>query len=167
VFSLSGFKSMIIVVFSDHQAYSDVMSKQRQRSAWVIEWQSIGRPLTIKNRILHVLNPRLHPETVIKYMKLIYLNSEMESGMDRIASLTGDYWNFGARVIEQGPRITVGRNPVLVAWHLKDLTIEIDYRRSLEIFRWTQTPGERFNEEKGKVEYLGNRIRREESFPYH
>ncbi len=28
-------------------------------------------------------------------------------------------------VIEEGPRIAVGHNPYLRAWHVKDLTIEI------------------------------------------
>ncbi len=148
--------------------YQFPMMKQRPKSAWVIEWQSIA-PTTrqVKNRILHVLNSRLHPNTVITYMRLLYANSEMESGMNRIASLSGEYWRHGHIIRQEGPRIYVGIDPFLMAWRVKDLTIEVDYEKGLEIFRWTQVPGERINQETGAVEYLGDRIKREESLPCH
>jgi hypothetical protein len=146
--------------------YQFPMMKQRPMSAWVIEWQSIATARKIKNRILHVLNARLHPETVIKYMQLLYANSEMESGIDRIASLSSEYWRCAHIIIQEGPRIAVGVNPYLMAWRVKDLTIEVDYEKGLEIFRWTQVPGERINQKTGAVEYLGDRIKREESLPH-
>jgi len=128
----------------------------------VIRWDSIGTSLKLKRQILHILNPRLHADTIIKYMKCLYLNSEMESGIDRLARLEGDYWR--GMVLNERTRLWVGHNPYLIAWHVKDLTIEIDYERKLEVFRWTQVPGERYNAE-GKVEYLGNFMKREQSLP--
>ena len=130
---------------------SRIMPKLRPKCAWVIEWCAIGTSLKIKSKILHVLNPRLQSSSVTQYMQCLYLNSEMESGMDRIAFLRGDCW-YGI-VRDEGTHITVGPNPCLVAWYVKDLTIEIDYERSLEVFRWTHI--------------LGARMKREVCLPYH
>ena len=139
-----------------------MMSKERPRSAWVIEWRWFGHHRRVRTKLLHVLNPRLKARTVKNYMKCLYLNSGLVSGMDRLGFLSNKYWP-GPMAIEAGPRISVGANPCLVAWHVRDLTIHIDHKRSREVFRWTQVPGRRYNEETHEFEDLGEALAREES----
>jgi hypothetical protein len=140
------------------------MPTDRPRSAWVIEWVWLSEHRKVKTKLLHVLNPRLNARTVINYMKCLYLNSELTSGVDRLGFLSSKHWK--GRVIQEGPRISVGRNPYLMGWHVKDLTIEIDYKRSLEVFRWTEVPGRRYNEKTHEWEDLGEALTREESLPF-
>jgi hypothetical protein len=112
----------------------------------------------VKTRILHVLNPRLKVETVVKYLKCLYLNSDECRGFNRLGHLSNKYWQ--GRVIIEGPRIALGDNPCLMAWHVRDLTIEVDYEQSREIFRWTQVPGSRYNAETNVIEKLGEALKR-------
>ncbi len=97
-------------------------------------------------------------------MKCLYLNSGLVAGVDRLGFLSNKYWE--GKVIHEGPRLAVGENPYLMAWLVKNLTIEIDRKHSQEVFRWTQVPGRRYNEKTGKIEDLGQPIEREESLPY-
>ena len=140
------------------------MAKERPRSAWVIEWIWFREDRKVKTKLLHVLNPLVKDRTVIKYMKCLYMNSEITTGIDRLGVLSGKYWE--GMVICEGPRISVGSDPRLTAWHVKDLTIEIDYKRRLEVFRWTRVPGRRYNEQRHDFEDLGQPMKREESLPY-
>jgi hypothetical protein len=140
------------------------MSKERPRSAWIIEWRWFGDHRKVEAKLLHVLNPRVKDSTVISYMKCLYMNSELVAGLDRLGFLSSKYWK--GMVIHEGPRISVGANPFLMAWHVKDLTIEIDYKSSREVFHWTQVPGRRYNEETHEFEDLGQPMKREESLPY-
>lgn len=96
-------------------------------------------------------------------MKCLYLNSEVVAGPDRLGFLSNKFWQ--GMVTHEGPRISVGRNPFLVALYVKDLTVEIDYQRSLEVFSWTQIPGNHYNEQTHGFENLGQPVKREESLP--
>jgi len=92
------------------------------------------------------------------------MNSELVCSADRLGFLSSKYWK--GMVTHEGPRISVGANPYLMAWHVKDLTFEIDYKSSREVFRWTQVPGRRYNEQTHEFEDVGQPMRREESLPY-
>ena len=140
------------------------MPKQRPRSAWIIEWKSIGAHRRVQAKLLHVLNPRVNQRAVISYMKCLYMNSGLVAGLDRLGFLSDKYWE--GIVIHEGPRLSVGENPYLIACFVKDLTIEIDRERSQEIFRWTQVPGRRYNEKTREIEDLGQPIAREAILPY-
>ena len=129
------------------------MRKERPRSAWIIEWVWFGDHRKVKSELLHVLNPRINHRTVLDYMKCLYMNSELASGVDRLGFLSSKYWK--GLVIHEGTRMFLGDNPFLVAWSVKDLTIEVEHKESREVFRWTQQPGRRYNEQVGEFEDLG------------
>jgi hypothetical protein len=123
----------------------------------------MGDHRKVNAKLLHVLNPRVCQESVITYMKCLFLNSELLSGDERFRFLSDKYWQ--GQVIREGRRITLGSNPFLMAWRVSDLTIERDEANSMEVFRWTQVPGSRYNSRTRKVELLGEPRPRQESLP--
>lgn len=141
------------------------MRKPRPRGAWIIHWVSLPSHRPIPQQILHVLNPRVNYLEVIRYMKCLYLNSDMQGGYGRLRYLSNKFWKHEPVRID-GRMLTVGDDPCLMAWRVDDLTIEIDYKNSREVFRWTQPPGSRYDAKTQQVVPFGKAIPREESLPY-
>jgi len=85
-------------------------------------------------------------------MKFIYLNSEFFLVSERLRFLSERAWRGLIR--QEGPRIIIGDNPILVGSWVHDLRIE-RMSAGQQIERWTQPPGLRFQPGADKVESMG------------
>jgi hypothetical protein len=86
-------------------------------------------------------------------MKFLYLNSELFLPSERLRFLSEKAWR--GLIHQEGPRIIIGDNPILVASWVHDLRIE-PFSAGQQVVRWTQPAGVRFRPGTTQREMLGN-----------
>ena len=125
----------------------------RKRSAWVISWDWFGDTRKPRRLIVHVLQPRWRISRVVEHMKFLYLNSELFLPSERLRFFSEKAWR--GLVHQEGPRIIIGDNPILVGSWVHDLCID-SMSAGEQIVRWTQPAGLRFRPGTIARETLGN-----------
>src|SRR5438270_5053181 len=86
-------------------------------------------------------------------MKFLYLNSELFLPSERLHLLTEKAWR--GLIHQEGPRIIIGDNPILVGSWVHDLRIE-SLSAGAQVVRWTQPLGLRLRPGTLERETLGN-----------
>jgi hypothetical protein len=125
----------------------------RQRAAWIIAWDWFGDTRKPRRLLLHILQPRWKVSRVLEHMKFLYLNSELFLPSERLHFLTHKAWR--GLIHQEGPRIIIGKNPILVGSWVHDLRIE-SVSSEEQVVRWTQPAGLRFRPGTTEHETLGN-----------
>jgi hypothetical protein len=123
-----------------------------KRAAWIITWDWFGDTRKPRNLMLHILQPRWKVSRVLEHMKFLYLNSELFLVSERLRFLSEKAWR--GLIHQEGPRIIIGDNPILVGSWVHDLRIE-PISVGQQIVRWTQPAGLRFQPGSTKIETLG------------
>lgn len=93
---------------------------------------------------------------VVEHMKFLYLNSELFLPSERLHFFTEEAWQ--GLIHQEGPRIMIGDDPILIRSWVDDLHIESVYAGK-QIVRWTQPPGLRLRFGTIERETLGNQRR--------
>ena len=93
-----------------------------KRAAWVITWDWFGDNRKPRKLLLHILQPRWKVSRVVEHMKFLYLNSELFVPSERLRFLWQKAWR--GLIHQEGPRIIIGDNPILVGSRVDDLRIE-------------------------------------------
>src|SRR5437588_795129 len=125
----------------------------RKRAAWVITWDWFSETRKPRRLLLHILQPRWKVSRVLEHMKFLYLNSELFLPSERLRFLSEKAWR--GLIHQEGPRIIIGDNPILVGSWVHDLRIERVAARG-QVVRWTQPAGLRFLPGSNQLETLGN-----------
>src|SRR5438270_12889541 len=86
-------------------------------------------------------------------MKFLYLNSELFLPSERLHLLTEKAWR--GLIHQEGPRIIIGDNPILVGSWVHDLRID-PLPAGEQVVRWTQPAGLRLRPGTTDRETLGN-----------
>ena len=123
-----------------------------KRAAWVITWDWFGDTRKPRRLLLHILQPRWKVSRVLEHMKFLYLNSELFLVSERLPFLSQKAWR--GLIQQEGPRIIIGHNPILVGSWVHDLRIE-PTSAGQQIVRWTQPAGLRVHPRTGERESLG------------
>jgi hypothetical protein len=123
------------------------------RHCWVIKWHEDERYPFTKN-FLYILPWRWTSQHVLEHVLCLYHNSPVIMIFER-----GGWMNSKTRcgilISIQGPRITVGGNPFLVASRVKDFRVVLDSERRVEIVSYTQPPGVRWIRGTNEIENDG------------
>jgi hypothetical protein len=98
------------------------MSRVRKRAAWIISWDWLSDTRKPRRLLVHVLQPRWRASRVLEHMKLLYMNSELFLPSERLRFLARKGWQ--GLIFEEGPRIIIGDNPILVGSWVHDLRID-------------------------------------------
>jgi len=98
-------------------------------------------------------------------MRGLYMNSELFLVSERFR-FTRPKREWKNQIVREGPRLSFGDNPCLMASLVSDLTTEMDEVDGCEIIRWTQPPGLWLNRETNQIEDLGVPFPREFKIPY-
>jgi hypothetical protein len=125
----------------------------RKRAAWVISWDWFGETRKPRRLLVHILQPRWRVSRVVEHMKFLYLNSELFLPSERLRFLTEKPWR--GLIHQEGPRIIIGDNPILVGSWVHDLRIE-PVAAGEQVVCWTQPAGLRFRPGTTQREFLGN-----------
>lgn len=128
------------------------MAMTAKRAAWIITWDWFGDTRKPSHLLLHVLQPRWKVSRVLEHMKFLYLNSELFLVSERLRFLSEKAWR--GMIHQEGPRIIIGDNPILVGSWVHDLRIE-PVCGGQQIVRWTQPAGLRYQPGGNKLEALG------------
>jgi len=124
----------------------------RRRAAWVITWDWFSDTRKPRRLMLHILQPRWKVSRVLEHMKFLYLNSELFFPSERLSFLHEKAWR--GIIFQQGPRILVGDDPILVGSWVHDLCIQ-RLSNGQQIVRWTQPAGLQFNPDQNSVLHIG------------
>jgi hypothetical protein len=124
----------------------------RKRAAWIVTWDWFGDTRKPRGLLLHILQPRWKVSRVLEHMKFLYLNSELFVPSERLGFLSEKPWR--GLIHQEGPRIIIGDNPILVGSWVHDLRIE-SVAAGGQVVRWTQLAGLRFRPRTTEVEKLG------------
>ena len=119
----------------------------------MIRWDWFGDTRKPRRLLLHVLQPRWRVSRVVEHMKFLYLNSELFLPSERLRFLTQKAWR--GLIHQEGPRVIIGDNPILVGSWVHDLRVEC-VSAGEQIVRWTQPAGLRFRPGTTQRETLGN-----------
>lgn len=119
---------------------------------WVITWSKDDRYPFTKN-FLHVLPYRWGTSRVLDYVLGVYHNSALWTFERR--SWMNSKPRHGIIIEERGPTITVGHNPYLSAWRVRDFRSVYKLETKVEIVTFTLPARRRFNRETGSIEVEG------------
>jgi hypothetical protein len=112
----------------------------KKTTAWVITWDWFADTRKPRRLILNILQLHQNASRVLEHMKLLYLNSELFLPSERLQFKDLKAWH--GLIFQEGPRILIGDDPILVGSFVNDLRIE-RLSDGEEIVRWTQPPGVR------------------------
>jgi len=129
-----------------------LIAMAEKRAAWLITWDWFGDNRKPGKLLLHIFQPRWKTTRVLEHMKFLYLNSELFLLSERFRFLSEKAWR--GLIHQEGRRIIIGDNPILVGSLVHDLRVEA-VSTGQQIVRWTQPAGLRFQPAANRLETLG------------
>lgn len=131
--------------------------KIKPKKAWIIQWLWIGEHAKVEPKILHILDPRKGAVSVIEYMKNFYLNSGAFAINGRFEYIYNQkHWE--SLLIKDGDKISLGKNPHLLAYKTDNLIFEYNFETMIERAKWTIPPTRKLDLDTLEVKELSEPV---------
>jgi hypothetical protein len=124
---------------------------RRNKRFWVIRWEGDQ----LQKQFFHLLPVRQTSTPIEEYMIGLYFNSPSLLLFERMKRINSTL-RKNIKILREGPRITVGSNPFLVAWEVNDLTIDHKSAEGVEYVSYTKPPAYRVNSKTKVAEPIGS-----------
>ena len=134
------------------------MSRFKNRSAWIVEWELHRRDLKICDTYPHILPHRWEAERVFDYMRCLFWNSALWTAWETLDQVNR-HKPQGVFRINQGPRLIYGMSTILVACRVNDLLITEDGSGKC-VMKWTRPAGIGTDPETLRAVPIGNPVTR-------
>ncbi len=124
---------------------------RRNKRFWVIRWEGDQ----LQKHFFHLLPVRQSSTPIEEYMIGLYFNSSSLLMFERMKLINSTLRKKNIKILREGPRITIGSNPFLVAWEVNDLVIDHKSAEGVERISYTEPPAYRLNSKTKVPERIG------------